>query len=833
MNSVDHHRFKLTEELESLVKTKDTALQSQNLDMSSRVQSFRGMKEYIESLIELASQLERENDNFKKHHADLEQTQKQYLNHFELAPVGHMLLDQAGIILQCNVLAAKILGVEQEFLNKSRTSMVRYLSPNSVRDFQKHFREVLKNQQAESCELEIITKEGQPRSVQIHSVVSLRSDNVMEIYSTLNDVAKLKHARLELQKQKEEIEKLSLVASRTDNMVCIVDAHGNIEWVNRAFENITEHALEEIRGSNLIDTLKNAGAVDTHALEQLVKGVEDRVAVHVEMRTSSKMGSDYWLDVELQPDRGKHHNSSGFMFMGRDVTRRKQMEQFLMRSKERIRQDREQLRLTMDQAPVGIFVLDLNGCFTRVNNALCHILGYDEKELLKMNWNEVASSKAMHRRRELVTRLLEGFSEIEMMEEVLVDRQKQEIDVICRFGLLSSSEGEPEFIVGMLEDVSLKKKEEEERLRVCKLESLGLLAGGIAHDLNNIIMGITMGLELAIEDFEGDVDTLESLEDAQGAALRAKDLSNRLLTFSKGGEPIKQPGDVMLTIIDTVKFALRGSNLKAKISHHGDAFISDIDRNQISQVIENIVINAREASPSGDLEISIKHSQIEEDALLENGEYIEIIFCDHGEGIPKEVLPKIFDPYFTTKEKGNGLGLATCHSIISKHGGTIKVDSKKGEGATFRILLPQLKGKNVQSDIDIIDQPLCGNLHVLVVDDEAAICKLVSRGLTSLGYKVQTVEDGQQAFNQYKQALQSDHPIDVVLLDATIPGGIGGEKALKLLKGIDPDVCALLCSGYADGNLMCDWKEAGFSGILKKPFSMTEVSHMIHRVRQQ
>jgi signal transduction histidine kinase/ActR/RegA family two-component response regulator len=388
-------------------------------------------------------------------------------------------------------------------------------------------------------------------------------------------------------------------------------------------------------------------------------------------------------------------------------------------------------------------------------------------------------------------------------------------------------------IVLVFRDVTKTRRTEKELLKIEKLESLGLLAGGIAHDFNNFLAGILGNVSLAKLDIGSPGDALRSLEATEKAALRAKDLTQQLLTFSKGGEPVKRPGDLINLIEESALFALRGSKVKCEFAFQPNSLFGKVDRGQISQVIHNLVINAEQAMPDGGI-IRIHGKRINlsrNNAFsLEAGEYVKLTIQDQGIGIEDEHLKKIFDPYFTTKQKGSGLGLAVAFSIIEKHSGRITVDSDMGIGTTFTIYLPAIEELEPESDEDKI--PIApGTGKILFMDDEAFIRELAVELFQKIGdYKVTVAKDGEEVIHLYQQALKEGSTFDAVILDLTVRGGMGGKEAIRRLQEIDPTVRAIVSSGYSTDPVMSDFKVYGFREAVRKPYQIQEMSKALSSI---
>ncbi|HLB05778.1 MAG TPA: response regulator [Thermodesulfobacteriota bacterium] len=398
---------------------------------------------------------------------------------------------------------------------------------------------------------------------------------------------------------------------------------------------------------------------------------------------------------------------------------------------------------------------------------------------------------------------------------------------------ITDEEGNVTGIVGIIRDVTSNKKIEEERIRSSKLESLGVLAGGIAHDFNNLLTGIIGNASLARMLCNPEDKVYKRLTELEDASLRAKDLTQQLLTFAKGGAPIKKTTSIASLLRDSATFAMRGSNITCDFSIPEDLSPVEVDEGQITQVIHNLIINAEQAMPKGGLikvsagNISVSPSN---GLPVQDGEYIKITVSDTGIGIPKENLIRIFDPYFTTKEEGSGLGLATAYSIIKNHGGYVTAESESGAGTTFYIYLPASSHKEIAPEKVVEEEPIHGKGRLLVMDDEEIVRAVAEAILTELGYEVEFALDGASTIEAYKLAKKSGNPFDAVILDLTIPGGMGGKDTIKKLLEVDPTVKAIVSSGYSSDPIMSDFTKYGFSAVIAKPYKVAELSMIVHKV---
>jgi PAS domain S-box-containing protein len=391
--------------------------------------------------------------------------------------------------------------------------------------------------------------------------------------------------------------------------------------------------------------------------------------------------------------------------------------------------------------------------------------------------------------------------------------------------------GQPIAIANISRDISVRKKMEAEMARSEKLDSIGVLAGGIAHDFNNLLTAIFGNITLAKMYANREGEVYRRLEESEKAALRAKDLTQQLLTYSKGGAPVKKTISIRELVTESAGFALRGSNVKCEFSFPDDLWTVEADEGQLSQAVNNLIINAAHAMPEGGaIQVYGRNASGDRNELPPaKGNHVSISIMDHGIGIAKEHLSKIFDPYFTTKRKGSGLGLSTTYSIVKNHGGHLAVESELGIGTTFHICLPAATGGKLSSKAE--EEPIVpGKGRILVMDDEEAVRDVAREMLESFGYSVTLARDGAEAVAIYRQAMASGEPLDSVLMDLTIPGGMGGQEAIKKLLEIDPGVKAIVCSGYSNDLVMSSYRNYGFRGVIRKPYSLKQLSDTISDV---
>lgn len=395
--------------------------------------------------------------------------------------------------------------------------------------------------------------------------------------------------------------------------------------------------------------------------------------------------------------------------------------------------------------------------------------------------------------------------------------------------------GSPLRVCGTSQDITAQTEARQELSKMQKLTSLGILAGGIAHDFNNILTALFGNIALARSYLPEDHDSQSSLELAERAFDRAAHLTSQLLTFAKGGDPVKQDMSIGSFIEEIVKFDLTGSKVKLVFNAAPSLWKARVDKSQMAQVFSNLATNSNQAMPKGGyLYVNIENCTLTAAAVtgLAAGDYLRCTVRDEGVGISAADIDKIFDPYFSTRRESSGLGLATAYSIVTKHGGRILVNSQPGQGTTFTLYLPAAESAAIPA-ATVLQTPATKprtNSRILIMDDEKMICELGATFLTSKGYTVATAFDGKQAIALYADALQRGEAYDCLLMDLTIPGGMSGKDALTEILKLDPQARAIVSSGYAADPVMANYEEHGFKGCISKPFFIAALLQEIRRV---
>ncbi|PKM76722.1 MAG: hypothetical protein CVU90_11095 [Firmicutes bacterium HGW-Firmicutes-15] len=538
----------------------------------------------------------------------------------------------------------------------------------------------------------------------------------------------------------------------------------------------------------------------------------------ITLRTIRADGNYCWQEWHGQAIY-KNQSIVEYQAVGRDITERKKAE-------EALKQSEANFKTLADTSPALIFVFNEDRLLY-MNSTAKIVTACSDEDMINMNpWDLVHPDFRDPLRQAGIARRKGEM--VPPYEARLIGKNGSEI-----WGYLSADiidyEGK-EAILGVVIDISERKKMEEDLLQATKLESLGILAGGIAHDFNNILTVISGNISLAKMIMEAENDISELLSEVEKAAFQARDLTQQLLTFSKGGAPIKETASIQELLMDSASFVLRGSNVSCKFAISDDLWAVSIDKGQISQVVNNLIINADQAMPEGgSIELSAENIVAPTTHSLPVGNYIKISIKDQGIGILEKHLIKVFDPYFTTKQKGHGLGLATCYSIIKKHAGDIKISSEFGVGTTIIVYLPACPEEVVVKKAPS-SRALLGQGKILIMDDEAIVRETLGRMLKHLGYNTVFASDGQEAIDLYIISQELGEPYDAVIMDLTIAGGMGGKEAVKRLLSIDSQAKVLVSSGYSNDPVMADFKKYGFCGSIPKPYEIAGVNQVLYEV---
>jgi PAS domain S-box-containing protein len=510
------------------------------------------------------------------------------------------------------------------------------------------------------------------------------------------------------------------------------------------------------------------------------------------------------------------------------------------RAEEALAGEKERLAVTLSSIGEGVISTDSDGAIVLMNPAAERLTGWRASEAMGQNISQVFTTIEEATRKRCddpVETVIKAGSTVDSVDQkILVNRAGAERIVADSAAPIYEKDGTLLGVVIAFRDMTENRKLEEELLKVKKLESIGLLAGGIAHDFNNLLAVILGNISFGKMLLGNQGRIVERLAEAEKACQRAKELTGQLLTFSKGGEPVRRVMLLPELIIETVSLSLSGSNVRPLYEIGDTLSPAEIDEAQIRQVVHNLVINAQEAMPSGGT-VKVRAENLNITSAsglpLKDGAYVRISVEDEGVGIPEEHLQRLFDPYFTTKEmgsqKGIGLGLTICYSIVKNHEGFMTVTSKVDQGTTFDVYLPAFQGMPLEPG-PAPEGVAPGKGKILYMDDEDSVRDIAGEILSFIGYTVQFARDGEEAVTLYRQALEASDPFSAVIMDLTVPGGMGGKEAVKRLAEIDPQVKAIVTSGYSNDPIIHEYSHHGFAGVILKPYNVSELGKVVGQI---
>ena len=741
-------------------------------------------------------------------------TAQRYL---DIAGVVLVVIDADQKVSLINKKGCEILGCdEKEIVGKN---WFDNFIPEKIRDEVKGvFKRLIDGgiEPAEFFENPVLTRSGEEKIIAWHNTI-LKDDqgNIQGTLSSGEDITERKRTEDAL---RENEARYKALFDRSLYCIWVHDFQGRFLDANQAALNLLGYTREEIISLNF------ASLLDEEQMPKALKKLEEIMRTgsekeYAEYRLRRKDGDYVWVEAEafMIYRHGKPYAVQG---LARDITERKRAEDELRLSEERFR------RLA-ENAIVGLSLSDSDARLVYVNPATLKMCGYDSLEEIQSRPIEKLITP------ETLARVMDAMKEKKRLPY-------WEIDIVRKDGHIRHLEasvssvniGGVKLFQSVFIDVTERKRIEDELLRAQRLESIGILAGGIAHDFNNFLAAVMGNISLAIMRTSPQDKAMKNLQEAERACVGARDMIQQILTFSKGGAPIKETASITDIIKNSAGLALRGSNVRCEFFLPDNLWPVEVDVGQMSQVINNLIINADYAMPGGGI-IGIGAENLNigpENVLpLKQGSYVKVIIKDLGAGIAPEDIPRIFDPYFSTKDEGFGLGLATTYSIIKRHEGYIDVESEMGAGTTFHVYLPASDKKLPEKRVSE-EKPIIGEGRILVMDSEESIREVISEMLKSLGYEVESAFDGQEAIELYKKAGESGRPFNVVIMDLTVPGGMGGKEAVRELIKIDPGVKVIVSSGYSNDPIMAEYKKYGFSGVIAKPYRIKDLSEVLYNV---
>lgn len=699
----------------------------------------------------------------------------------------------------------------EEFIN-NRISFSELYHPDDSESIYREVENALAHQRSFHLIYRIKHQNGNWIWIEEFGTGIYENNKVISIEGMLSDITNRKQAEKELLESETRFKALH---NASFGGITIHDK-GIIIECNKGLSDITGFSYEELIGMNGLLLISD----DTR--EKVIANISSGYEKAYEAVGVKKNGDRYPLRLEARniPYKGDVVRVVEF----RDITESKQAEEKLEKLNERF-------ILATDSAKIGVWDLDLLNNFLTWDDRMFQLYGLEKSQFdhAYTTWIKSVHPDDIERAMNDVQQAING--EKDFKTEFRIILPNKEIRYLKAYAQVSrDAAGKPIRLTGVNIDVTKEKESEEIMIRSSKLESLGTLAGGIAHDFNNLLSGIFGNIELA-KLKEKDEKILTFLERSIESIERAQNLTSQLLTFSKGGEPVKKVEKLDTFLKKVTEFSLSGSTVRCKYYIENDLMACEVDKNQIGQVIDNLVINAVQAMPEGGFitlsagNIIIKNNY---STNLPNGNYIKITLKDEGTGIPEELLSKIFDPFFTTKSGGHGIGLATTYSIIKKHNGEIEVSSEMGKGTVFSIYLPAVH-KEVPAHAGSDINRHSGSGRFIILDDDQSIRTILEEILTEFGYNVICMNTGEAVLDYVKTELNEGAPLAGMMFDLTIPGGMGGKEIINEVKKMIGNTPVFVFSGYSDNPIMANPVEYGFTGSLVKPFKVSDLIQLLNR----
>lgn len=720
-----------------------------------------------------------------------------------------------GKLIKCNHAAEELLQ-----LPKNEIIKMSYLALHPEEEhphIQKFFQELMQNGlnnpgSVITTECTAISVKGIRRLIQIRgSLIKIEKMHFAHlIYRDITELRQIEH------KLKESEEKFAAAFHSVPIIIAISTQKDGIYLeVNDAFIEILGYRREEVIGKSSKELEIFADYADRERAVELLKtnGYVRNLEVNIKTKKQEIRTVLFSIaKIDLM-------NMPCLLVSASDISQLRETEQkfsttYIM------------LKNLFENANDFIFSFDLNGTILSVNKALQSALEYSMDELLKMDIFQVIAPEYHELTRKMIQKKLKGEVTHTIYELEGITKSGRRILMEINTTIVFTN-GKPVAIQGIGRDINERKLFVDERLKTEKLESLSILAGGIAHDFNNILVAILGNVNLMQLEEHNSPSQKQMLFDLEIATKRASDLTKQLMTFAKGGEPLKVTVSIDKVILDSANFILRGSNCKAIFNFKAKNHVVDIDVGQITQAFNNLILNAAQSMPSGGL---IKIDTLELDQIedltvpIDPKKFILIKIEDQGIGIPEQIRTKIFDPYFTTKKYGTGLGLATVYSIVKRHGGYITFDSVMNKGTIFNIFLPK-SNKQIPIEDKINSSMQIFHGSALIMDDDPHVQSVLGKMLAKIGFKVDHASSSEETIQLFRTGTYL-----IVFMDLTIPGDMGGKDILLKLMEINPKVKAIVSSGYSDDDVMSNYTKYGFIGALKKPYTFEELLQLLQKI---
>jgi len=749
----------------------------------------------------------------------LKESEEKFRNFTDSLPQVVCEIDLMGNIKYVNDVGFELFGYTEEDYQKGLNAF-SLVYEEDMEKLLKNLKLLINGEKLPGIEYRIVKKNKELISVEIYARVIKHNDIPIGFRTVIVDLTERKE-------REEKIRKLSLAVEQSPVSIVITDSNGKIEYVNPKFTEVTGYSYEEVIGKN--PNILKSGFQE----KSFYKGLWDTIKAGKEWKglfnNKKKNGELFWESATISAIKNDKGEITHFIAIKEDITHK-------VIAEKKLEEEREKLSVTLKAIKDGVITVDANCNIILLNFSAEALIEYKKEEILGKNINSILNiyddEQLTKESINPIKKVFEIRDNYESIKPCFFVSKTQKIKIIeISSAPIKEKGGDIIGVVLVLRDITEKYKMQEEIIKNKKLESVGLLAGGIAHDFNNILTAILGNITLGKIYANPGEKIYEILLEAEKACVRSRDLTQQLLTFSKGGAPIKKLDFIEDVIKESAEFLIRGSNVKLILEIDDNIHPVEFDAAQINQVINNIIINALQAMPEGGiLKIRVKNEYVKNNNIIKEGKYVTSSFTDTGMGISPENLERIFDPYFTTKKSGSGLGLAISYSIIQKHNGYIFVESELNKGTTFKIYLPAMdkiiEKKKTTTENHI--KKLKG--RVLFMDDEDFIIDVGTKLLVYLGLEVEIAKDGETVLKKYKQALKNNKPFDVVIMDLTVPGGMGGKETMPKLLKIDPNVKAIVSSGYSNDEVMANYKLYGFKAVMVKPYKIEDLSKILEEI---
>ncbi|MGA7578084.1 MAG: PAS domain S-box protein [Desulfobaccales bacterium] len=775
----------------------------------------------LNDLQTLNKRLEKEIIERKKMEGALCETRETLRALINAIPESIFLIDAGGVIFAANATLAKRLGKGLDELIGTKVSEL--LPAELVERSRTYLAEAIRTGRMVHFE---DMRDGRFLDISISPIMN-GGGKVSKLAVFSLDITERKRAEETLRKSEQ---RYRLLVNQIPAVLFKGYADGSIDFFDRKVEDLTGYPKEDFDSRTLKWTDLVVREDQKDWKNKFLEALRTNRSFMREYRIRRKDGTLRWLEGRAQilcDEAGRIGYVSGVLF---DITEQR-------RTEEALRESEEKYRGLIETTSTGYVIVDAADKVLDANPEYVRLTGHhDLKEILGRSvidwtaeqdrWKNAAAQEQCQKT-----------GVIKHLELTYVGGDGRSLPVEINATAIRTSEGVKR--IALVRDISDRKRIENERAKLeaqlvqaQKMEAIGTLAGGIAHDFNNILTAILGNIGLGMLDQDMGDQGRQRLAAAEKACQQAQRLARQLLTFAKGGAPIKELVSLENLVAETASLACRGSQVRCEYAFGKDLMAIFGDPGQICQVFQNLIINAIQAMPQGGtIEITGENIKVGKDGRLplQAGNYVKVSIKDQGIGIPEKNLQKIFDPYFTTKQQGSGLGLATAYSVVKNHHGHISAESGLAEGSTFQVYLPASNGK-VKRPPQESTELLSGKGKILVMDDEAMVREVLGMMLLALGYEAQFAKDGVEAIALFSQAQGSADPFTAIILDLTVPGGMGGKEAMERLLKIDPQVKAIVSSGYFDDPIMADFQKYGFAGVIAKPYKVAELGKTLNKV---